>query len=134
MLMSEAIILAPALQWSGALRRKLIANASFEQWLANAANHTLNRKTIVQWFYELKGDETNIALPVADVRRVLRQLRERVFFTTMLRDMNQAASMQAVVGAMSVLADLAVTESYKRVEIGRASWRERECQDVENPV
>lgn len=118
--MSEAIILAPALQWSGALRRKLIANASFEQWLINAANQTLNRKTIVQWFYDLKGDETDTPLPVADVRRVLRQLRERVFFTAMVRDLNQTASVQEVVGAMSVLADLAIAEAYKSVATGLA--------------
>ncbi|NYT85757.1 bifunctional [glutamate--ammonia ligase]-adenylyl-L-tyrosine phosphorylase/[glutamate--ammonia-ligase] adenylyltransferase [Pollutimonas harenae] len=113
--MSEAIILAPALQWSGSLRRKLMANTAFEQWLINAAGQALNRKTILQWFYDLKGDDTDRALPVTDIRRVLRQLRERVFFTAMVRDLNQTASVQEVVGAMSVLADLAVTEAYKSV-------------------
>ncbi|MGB6104383.1 MAG: bifunctional [glutamate--ammonia ligase]-adenylyl-L-tyrosine phosphorylase/[glutamate--ammonia-ligase] adenylyltransferase [Pusillimonas sp.] len=113
--MPEAIILAPALQWSGALRRKLIANAPFEQWLAKAADHTLNRKTIVQWFSELRADGADTPLPIADVRRILRQLRERVFFTAMVRDLNQTASMQEVVGAMSVLADIAVAEAYRSV-------------------
>ncbi|MCC2595305.1 bifunctional [glutamate--ammonia ligase]-adenylyl-L-tyrosine phosphorylase/[glutamate--ammonia-ligase] adenylyltransferase [Pusillimonas sp. MFBS29] len=113
--MSEATILEPALRWSGALRRKLIANTAFEQWLINAASQTLNRKTILQWFYELKGDETDAILAVSDVRRVLRKLRERVFFTAMVRDLNRTASLQEVTGAMSVLADLAVAEAYRSV-------------------
>src|SRR5690606_26704684 len=94
---------------------KLIAHADFEQWLVGAAGQALSRKTIVQWFYELKGDDTDAALPVPEVKRVLRRLRERVFFTAMVRDLNQTAPVQEVVGAMSALADLAVAEAYKSV-------------------
>src|SRR5690606_6617496 len=113
--MSEAIILAPALQWSGALRRKLIANAPFERWLIQAAGLTLNRKTILEWLAELKNDESGAALPIADVRRILRQLRERVFFSAMVRDVNGMAPLQEIVSAMSTLADIAVAEAYRSV-------------------
>src|SRR5690606_20360800 len=54
-------------------------------------------------------------LPVADVRRVLRQLRERVFFACLVRDINGRAPLQEIVGAMSILADIAVAESYRSV-------------------
>ncbi|MGB3288491.1 MAG: bifunctional [glutamate--ammonia ligase]-adenylyl-L-tyrosine phosphorylase/[glutamate--ammonia-ligase] adenylyltransferase, partial [Burkholderiaceae bacterium] len=113
--MSEAIILEPALRWSGALRRKLGANLSFRQWLIEAAGQTLAPQTIHAWFDELKGGPSDDALPVDEVRRVLRQLRERVFFTAMVRDIHGSASLREVVAAMSALADLAVAQAYKSV-------------------
>ncbi|MGP1614311.1 MAG: bifunctional [glutamate--ammonia ligase]-adenylyl-L-tyrosine phosphorylase/[glutamate--ammonia-ligase] adenylyltransferase, partial [Pollutimonas bauzanensis] len=67
------------------------------------------------WFEELRGAGPDAALPVADVRRILRQLRERVFFTLMVRDINGAAPLHEVVGAMSALADLAVAQAYESV-------------------
>ncbi|MDS1141904.1 bifunctional [glutamate--ammonia ligase]-adenylyl-L-tyrosine phosphorylase/[glutamate--ammonia-ligase] adenylyltransferase [Pusillimonas sp. SM2304] len=113
--MSEAIILAPALQWSGALRRKLVANTSFEQWLIQAVDQPLSRKTILEWLEALKNDGAGAALPVAEVRRILRQLRERVFYSALVRDINGMAPLQEIVGAMSALADIAVAEAYKSV-------------------
>jgi glutamate-ammonia-ligase adenylyltransferase len=110
--MPEHSILAPALRWSGALRRKTDANPVFGQWLADAAANPVTRSTIHQWLDELKGaaDPTS-----ADIRRILRQLRQRVFFTLMTRDIGGAAPLHEVVGAMTVLADLAVGEAYKSV-------------------
>ncbi|HUG57270.1 MAG TPA: bifunctional glutamine synthetase adenylyltransferase/deadenyltransferase, partial [Candidimonas sp.] len=113
--MSLAIILESALHWSGALRRKIGANALFENWLSEAAAQPVTRKTIQTWFDELKPDNIDTALPVVDVRRVLRQLRERVFFTLMVRDINGAAPLQEVVTAMSSLADLAIAQAYQSV-------------------
>ncbi len=111
--MPLAIILEPALCWSGALRRKIGANAPFEQWLAQAAALPVIRKTVHAWFDELKPAGPDAALGVAELRKVLRQLRERVFFTVMVRDINGTAPLQEVVTAMSALADLAVAEAYK---------------------
>ncbi len=113
--MSLAIILEPALQWSGALRRKLGANNAFEHWLISAIQQPVSPDTIHAWFDELRQDTTATALALPDIRRVLRQLRERVFFTTMVRDINGCAPLHEVVTAMSALADLAVAEAYKSV-------------------
>ncbi|NYT61356.1 bifunctional [glutamate--ammonia ligase]-adenylyl-L-tyrosine phosphorylase/[glutamate--ammonia-ligase] adenylyltransferase [Alcaligenaceae bacterium] len=118
--MSSAIILEPALHWSGALRRKLVANAPFEAWLTQAAMQAVTRKTINTWFEELAQGDTDSVLALADVRRVLRQLRERVFFTLMVRDINRVAPLQEVIAAMTALADLAVAQAYKSVVISLA--------------
>ncbi len=107
------MILTPALQWSGALRRKLHDNAAFEQWLTQAASQPVTRKLIQGWLSELA--QGNTSLSIIDVRRVLRQLRERVFFTLMVRDIQGSAPLMEVVTAMSTLADLAVEQAYKSV-------------------
>lgn len=113
--MSQAIILEPALRWSGALRRKIVANAPFERWLVQASTQPVTRKVVHAWFDELRQTDSDTTLSIPDVRRVLRQLRERVFFATMVRDINHAAPLQEVVIAMSTLADLAVAQAYKSV-------------------
>src|SRR3546814_9907383 len=73
--MPDHSILDRALRWSGALRRKTDANAAFTQWLAEAATQTVTRKTIQDWFLELKNTGSDAAVPVADAKRILRQLR-----------------------------------------------------------
>ncbi|TEA77355.1 bifunctional [glutamate--ammonia ligase]-adenylyl-L-tyrosine phosphorylase/[glutamate--ammonia-ligase] adenylyltransferase [Allopusillimonas ginsengisoli] len=118
--MTQTIILESATRWSGALRRKLNANEAFGRWLAQAAQYEVTRKTIQDWLTELRGASGDAALPVDQVRRVLRQLRARVFFTLLVRDINAAASLQEVVIAMSTLADLAVAEAYKSVAVSLA--------------
>lgn len=112
--MSDQPILDPALRWSGALRRKTDANPVFRQWLAGAASRPVTRSAIHQWFHELGGSVEQAAASV-DIRRILRQLRQRVFFTLMARDVGGAAPLREVVTAMTVLADLAVGEAYKSV-------------------
>src|SRR5690606_17243744 len=106
-------LLSPALQWSGALRRKLHSNTALEQWLIQAAALPVTRKLVNDWYAELCQGDSRLA--VSDVRRALRQLRERVFFTLMVRDINGDAPLMEVVTAMSTLADLAVAEAYKSV-------------------
>ncbi|PLC49254.1 bifunctional [glutamate--ammonia ligase]-adenylyl-L-tyrosine phosphorylase/[glutamate--ammonia-ligase] adenylyltransferase [Pollutimonas subterranea] len=113
--MSLAIILEPALQWSGALRRKLGANGTFEQWLISAIEQPVTPVLIHAWFDELRPGVGDTALAPPEIRRVLRQLRERVFFTAMVRDINGSAGLHEVVTAMSALADLAVAEAYKSI-------------------
>ncbi|GAB2910464.1 bifunctional [glutamate--ammonia ligase]-adenylyl-L-tyrosine phosphorylase/[glutamate--ammonia-ligase] adenylyltransferase [Paralcaligenes ginsengisoli] len=113
--MPELKLLEPALLWSGALRRKTGANAAFKQWLCQAAQHPVTRQSIQTWFTEFvpPRPESSPALP--EVRRALRQLRERVFFTLMVRDINGEAPLAEVVAAMSALADLAIAQSYQCV-------------------
>ena len=113
--MPEPILLEPALRWSGALRRKVLGNTLFAQWLSEAAAQPVTHKVIDTWFTELKGDPSDAALNLTDARRVLRELRERVFFTAMVRDINGAASLQEVTRGMTALADLAIEQAYKSV-------------------
>ena len=114
--MSEAIILEPALRWSGALRRKALARPQFLERLAGDAALPVTRKTIADWFEEaLPGREPVEAAPAARLRPALRQLRERVFYTLMVRDIAGRAPLHEVVAAMSALADLAVGQAYRGV-------------------
>src|SRR5690606_32673765 len=103
--MSLVIILEPALQWSGALRRKLGANNAFKQWLLSAIEQPVSPDTIHAWFDELRPGDAGAQLASPEIRKVLRQLRERVFFTIMVRDINGCANLPEVVTAMSALAD-----------------------------
>lgn len=113
--MPEPILLEPALRWSGALRRKVLGSTLFGQWLSEAVAQPVTHKIIDTWFTDLKKDPSDAALNLTDARRVLRELRERVFFTVMVRDINGAASLQEVTGGMTALADLAIGQAYKSV-------------------
>ena len=109
-------LLQPARQWSGALRRRLEANAQLQAWLAQACELEVTRDQIHAWFEELAGDPpASATLPVAICRRVLRKLRERVFFAVMIRDLGHRASLDEVTGAMTELADIAVEQAYRSV-------------------
>jgi len=137
--MPEPIILASARRWSGALRRKLTGDPAFAPWLAAAAQHPVSRQRIHQWHEELRpalragaatssqpdaapshrapdsGLNTDTAPAVSDVRQILRRLRERVFYTLMVRDINGSATLLEVVTAMTTLADLSVAQAYRSV-------------------
>lgn len=97
------------------MRRKVGAHEAFAQWLAIAAEAAVTPKTIRGWYTGLGGQDGHLALPLPEVRQALRQLRERVFYTLMVRDINGTADLQEVVAAMTALADLAVAEAYKSV-------------------
>jgi len=106
------IIVEPALRWSGALRRKLDAHPTFGDWLTQAAQQPLTRKTPALWLGELQAQDGAPDDP-AVLRRQLRQLRARVFYTLMVRDLAGIAPLTEVVGAMSALADLAIAQAYR---------------------
>ncbi|NLC35395.1 MAG: bifunctional [glutamate--ammonia ligase]-adenylyl-L-tyrosine phosphorylase/[glutamate--ammonia-ligase] adenylyltransferase [Alcaligenaceae bacterium] len=110
--MTQTIILEPALSWSGALRRKIDAHPDFGQWLEHAVNLPLDRQRLTQWFVELGGTPGQ-SMEAGILRRVLRQLRQRVFYTLAVRDIAGAAPLQEVVGAMTWLAELAVEQAYR---------------------
>src|SRR5699024_2099269 len=106
--MQHDIILTRTLEWSGVLRRRLIIDNSFGQWLADASRQPVTRQTIVAWHLELARTlaaghdsvDTTAWIPPDDIQRqILRRLRERVFFTLMIRDINQDASLREVVTA-----------------------------------
>jgi len=106
--------LEPALQWSGALRRKLDSQPAFGDWLEAAVQHPLSPQTPGLWLAEL---QTQVQTPNthAHVAHVLRLLRARVFYALMVRDLAGAATLDEVVSTMSALADLAVSETYRAV-------------------
>ena len=112
--MNRAIILEPALAWSGALRRTVDARPEYGSWLEEAAQQPIDRHRLQQWFLELGGTVDGI-LPTDALRPILRRLRQRVFHTLMVRDIAAAAPLQEVVLAMSLLADLAVAQAYRSV-------------------
>lgn len=103
------------MRWSGALRRKIGANSAFEDWLSQACTQPVTSHAIHDWLDELRGQPADAPLTVESARRLLRQVRERVFFTLMVRDINGDAPLQEVVSAMSLFADLAIAQAYKSV-------------------
>jgi glutamate-ammonia-ligase adenylyltransferase len=102
-----------ALAWSGHLRRRLDARPDLRAWLGQAAAEPLTAARMQGWMHELAGGDG--ALPVDTTRTVLRKLRERVFLSLIVRDLGGQADLEEVVGAMTALADLAVSAAYRSV-------------------
>uniref|UniRef100_UPI004048B06F bifunctional [glutamate--ammonia ligase]-adenylyl-L-tyrosine phosphorylase/[glutamate--ammonia-ligase] adenylyltransferase n=1 Tax=Orrella sp. TaxID=1921583 RepID=UPI004048B06F len=114
--MTNKAFLDPATTWSGALRRRLYADESFAQWLESASQTPVDPAITRLWFEELAGVSPEYAsLSTDNCRRVLRQLRERVFYAVMVRDIAGVADLQEVTGAMTTLADIAVEQAYRSV-------------------
>lgn len=111
-MMTQAIILEPALSWSGALRRKVDAHPDFGDWLQQAVNAPVQRQRMLSWFIELGGTPAT-PMPAGELRRILRQLRQRVFYTLVVRDIAGVAAFEEVVEAMTALAELAVGQAYR---------------------
>ena len=103
-----------AMSWSGTLRRLALGNPDFVRWLDMHAQTQLNHHVIDSWFIELSGQPVSDGvLSLEQCRKVLRQLRQRVFFLAMVRDLAGLASLEEVTGAMTRLAQLAVQQSYQ---------------------
>lgn len=113
--MSSAPPFAAALAWSGHLRRRLDAHPDLAAWLANACAHPVSANVLAAWQAELSGPDAPEVLPVEQCRGMLRKLRERVFLTLIVRDLGGQADLEEVVGAMTVLADIAVGTAYRSV-------------------
>ncbi|CAB5517005.1 Bifunctional glutamine synthetase adenylyltransferase/adenylyl-removing enzyme [Achromobacter anxifer] len=113
--MSTSPTFAPAIAWSGHLRRRLDAHPDLAAWLAEAVREPLTPARIAQWQSELAGPQAGGAMPVDVCRMVLRKLRERVFNALIVRDLTGQADLEEVVGAMTTLADTAVAAAYRSV-------------------
>ncbi|MBO1016767.1 bifunctional [glutamate--ammonia ligase]-adenylyl-L-tyrosine phosphorylase/[glutamate--ammonia-ligase] adenylyltransferase [Achromobacter sp. SD115] len=112
---TPAPTLAPALAWSGHLRRRLDAHPDLAAWLNDAVREPVTPAQIARWQAELAGPQAGGVLPVDVCRMVLRKLRERVFNTLIVRDLTGQADLEEVVGAMTTLADTAVAAAYRSV-------------------
>ncbi len=113
--MSTPSTLAPALAWSGHLRRRLDAHPDLAAWLEQAVLQPVTPARIADWQSELAGPDAPDVLPVDACRMVLRKLRERVFNVLIVRDLAGQAPLEEVVGAMTALADTAVAAAYRSV-------------------
>ncbi|MNK14436.1 Glutamate-ammonia-ligase adenylyltransferase [compost metagenome] len=113
--MSNPSLLAPALAWSGHLRRRLDAHPDLAAWLAQAVRNPVTPALMAQWQSELAGAGAPGVLPIDACRMVLRKLRERVFSVLIVRDLTGQAELEEVVGAMTALADIAVAAAYRSV-------------------
>ncbi len=113
--MSKPSLLAPALAWSGHLRRRLDAHPDLAAWLAEAVKQPVTPALMAQWQEELAGTSAPGILTVDVCRMVLRKLRERVFSVLIVRDLAGQAPLEEVVGAMTTLADMAVAAAYRSV-------------------
>jgi glutamate-ammonia-ligase adenylyltransferase len=101
-------------QWSGVLRRRIDQKPEFALFLAQSLSKPVTSMVINQWFEELAFKPVADAhLPTNDCRRILRQLRERVFYTVMVRDLSGQADLSEVTQAISYLADVAVEQAYR---------------------
>jgi len=105
-------LLAPALTWSGYLRRRLNAKPALADWLVQVAAHPVTPTVLRTWQQALCPDAP--ATPAA-CRSALRRLREQTFCALMVRDLAGLASFQEIVAAMSELADLTVGVAYRSV-------------------
>jgi len=113
--MTATAPLDAARAWSGVLHRKLAHDPAFAQWLAQASAWPVDKSRIEQWHAELL-QQTDATQPAdSAVRRRLRGLRQRVFFTLMVRDINGLAPLSEVVLATTHLAELALAQSYRHV-------------------
>lgn len=113
--MTRSDLLAPALAWSGHLRRRLDAHPDLAAWLTSAAPHAVTPNVLASWQAELAGPDAPDTLSVEQCRVVLRRLRERVFLALIVRDVAGLADLEEVVGAMTALADTAVATAYRSV-------------------
>lgn len=109
-------LLQPALNWSGALTRRLQNDAGFANWLEDHCASPITLERIHQWFDELAGKSHEAEpLDATNCRRALRKLRERVFYGAMVRDLAGLATLDEVTRAMTHLADLAIGQAYRTV-------------------
>jgi glutamate-ammonia-ligase adenylyltransferase len=119
--MTQSLI-SHALPWSGVLRRLTQAKPEFADWLDQSCHEPITAARIETWFNELAGPRSqNLALDPTTCRKVLRQLRQRTFYLSMIRDLGGVAPLEEVVGAMTKLADWSVEQAYRSVISDMAS-------------
>jgi glutamate-ammonia-ligase adenylyltransferase len=119
--MTQSLI-AHALPWSGVLRRLTQAKPEFANWLDQSCHEPITAARIETWFNELAGPRSqDLALDPTTCRKVLRQLRQRTFYLSMIRDLGGVAPLEEVVGAMTKLADWSVEQAYRSVISDMAS-------------
>ena len=108
--------IAQALNWSLFLQRRLSSRPELQAQWHEDIQAEVNPQRILTWFEQLGGSLT--AMPPADnadCRRQVRQLRQRIFSTLLIRDIAGLASFEEVTQSMSFLADLVIQAAYRSV-------------------
>lgn len=102
-----------ASSWSEYLTRRLQANPALCAAIERLAGAPVDRHVIAEQFTSLSGAEVEAVLDPDTAKRVLRQLRERIFCTLMVRDIGGLALLEEVTTSMTALAELAVSTAYR---------------------
>ncbi|NLY63854.1 MAG: bifunctional [glutamate--ammonia ligase]-adenylyl-L-tyrosine phosphorylase/[glutamate--ammonia-ligase] adenylyltransferase [Alcaligenaceae bacterium] len=110
--MNQHQSLTRALEWSGYLNRRINSSKTLEAGLSQDILQPVTPATIKLWFSQASGLPDSEPLSVEQCKQVLCKLRNRVFSSLMVRDINQQASFEEVTLGMSALADLAVAQAY----------------------
>ncbi|CAM4067823.1 bifunctional [glutamate--ammonia ligase]-adenylyl-L-tyrosine phosphorylase/[glutamate--ammonia-ligase] adenylyltransferase [Kerstersia similis] len=109
------IALQSALRWSEYLTRRLQAQPGLQTFVEALAAAPVDRQVIEQQFQELAGAPTETVLDPETAKRVLRQLRERIFCALMVRDIGGLAPLEEVTQGVTALAELAVATAYRTI-------------------
>ncbi|ETD69211.1 hypothetical protein V757_09175 [Pelistega indica] len=108
--------LTNSLLWSHFLKRRLDSRPELREQLLEDIQTPVTPDQIMNWLTELGGSLNNTpAVDVATCRSIIRKLRNRIFQTLIVRDINQIASLEEVVTAMSLMADIAIQMAYRSV-------------------
>ncbi|AZV94096.1 bifunctional glutamine synthetase adenylyltransferase/deadenyltransferase [Bordetella sp. J329] len=113
---SPRAALQAALAWSEYLARRLQAQPGLQDTIEALALAPVDAEVIQQQFQALAATAalaTDEGLDPDAARRVLRQLRERIFCTLMVRDIGGMATLEEVTRSMTALAELAVATAYR---------------------
>lgn len=109
--MSKTSILKLATEWSGALRRRLVAQPEFAALISQSSKRPVTPEVIDTWLADASSSESE-QLELSAIKIQLRKVRQQVFFTLYLRELTGAASLTEVGEAMSYLADQSVALAY----------------------
>lgn len=108
--------LTNALNWSHYLQRCVNTRPELAERLLVDYQETVSCERILIWLKELGGSpESMPPAPIETCRQQIRRLRQRIFMTLIVRDINGLASLEEVTGAMSFLADLAIQMAYRTI-------------------
>lgn len=115
--MSQKPLLKAASEWSEALRYQLGAQATLAQQLEHDCQQAVGKKQISKWFdtLEQQNEQVSPNASLTTLGTTLRLLRQRVFYTLMVRDITGQAGFDEVTLAMSALADFALEKAYLAV-------------------
>lgn len=108
-------IIEQAMAWSTYLQRRLNFQPNLSTQLQQDCQISLNASVLNTWLEEISGKSPEVVMEVEECKRVLRQLRQRVFATLIIRDMAKTADFTEVTSTMSALADLAIQKAYQTI-------------------
>src|SRR5690625_3803653 len=115
--MSQKPLLKAASECSEALRYQLGAQAKLAQQIDHDRQQATTKKQTTKWFNTLEQQNEQVSpnASLTTLGTTFRLLRQRVFYTLMVRDIPGQAGFDEVTLAMSALADFALEKAYLAV-------------------